>query len=92
MLGPSRVSTAGASDLAEANSIAQEMIFRCGFSRRLGPVAMWEESPSSLGQGGHSIAQVGSALGSIALADIEEVGTPEACRHRHAAALCLLAG
>ncbi|KAK9813430.1 hypothetical protein WJX73_008508 [Symbiochloris irregularis] len=73
VLGPSRVSTAGASDLAEANSIAQEMIFRCGFSRRLGPVAMWEESPSFLGQGGHSIAQLGGSLGSVALQDIEEL-------------------
>ena len=40
---------------------------------RLGPVALWEESPSFLGQGGHTIAQVGSSLGSIALQDIEEV-------------------
>ena len=73
VLGPSRISTAGASDLAEANSVAQEMIFRCGFSKRLGPVALWEERQSYLGQGGHGIANIGTGLARLALADVEEV-------------------
>lgn len=64
---------AGSGDIREANSIAQEMVFRCGFSKRLGPVSLWEESESYLGQGSHSIANIGPSLSRIALADVEEV-------------------
>lgn len=73
VLGPSRISVAGSGDIREANSIAQEMVFRCGFSKRLGPVSLWEESESYLGQGSHSIANIGPSLSRIALADVEEV-------------------
>ena len=40
LLGDANISTAGASDLNTANAVAKEMIYRCGFSKHLGPVAL----------------------------------------------------
>ena len=51
VLGEASVSTAGAGDLDVANGIAREMVFRCGFSKRLGPVALMDNEEVFLGGG-----------------------------------------
>ena len=42
VLGEANISTAGAADLELANSIAREMVYRCGFGKRTGPVALMD--------------------------------------------------
>lgn len=42
LMGESSVSTAGSADLETANVIAREMIYRCGFSQKLGPLALMD--------------------------------------------------
>ena len=46
LLGDANISTAGTADLNLANSVAKEMIYRCGFSKQLGPVALMDSQDS----------------------------------------------
>ncbi len=50
MLGDAHVSTAGSADLDSANVVAREMIYRCGFSSKLGPVSLMDEEEVYLGR------------------------------------------
>ena len=79
-MGPGSVSSQGDADVREANHIAREMIFTCGFSRGLGPVALMEparlSTPYSDDESAASTAQVGSAVARIALGEVDEVCTP----------------
>ena len=57
MLGEANLSTAGASDLEAANRLAREMVYRCGFSSKLGPVSLMdneEVGPASRSERGLS--------------------------------------
>ncbi|KAL4452773.1 hypothetical protein ABPG75_008435 [Micractinium tetrahymenae] len=74
VLGEGNVSTAGAADLEHANNIAREMVFRCGFSKRLGPVSLMDNEETYLGNRGHAIADLSTELAMIAYEEIEEVG------------------
>lgn len=74
MLGEGSISTAGAGDMAMVNNVAREMVYRCGFSKRLGPVALMDTEEVFIGRGRtRAIANVGTELAAIALSDIEEV-------------------
>ena len=42
LLGDGAISSVGAEDLDVANGIAKAMIYRCGFSKRLGPVPLMD--------------------------------------------------
>lgn len=42
LMGDANISTAGAADLNVANGVAKEMIYRCGFSKHLGPVSLMD--------------------------------------------------
>ena len=74
LLGDAFISTAGASDLELANLIAREMVYKCGFSRRLGPVALMDSQTGFLrGHGSETMADIGTELAAIALTDIKDV-------------------
>lgn len=74
VLGEGAVSTASAADLQQANNIAREMVYRCGFSKRLGPVALMDTEDVFIGRSRtRTIANIGTELAAIAMADIEEV-------------------
>ncbi len=82
ILGEGNVTTAGASDLEHVNSIAREMIYRCGFSKRLGPVALMDNEEVYINkEQSRSIANIGTELAAIALTEVEEVQSlpPHAC-------------
>jgi len=77
LLGESKISTAGAKDVRVANLIAREMIYKCGFSKRLGPVALMGYNQGYLrGDGGEWVANLGSEVAAMAYADIVEVTPP----------------
>lgn len=68
------MTTAGGADLDNVNNIAREMVYRCGFSKRLGPVALMDTEEVFIGRGRtRAVANIGSELAAIALTDIEEV-------------------
>ncbi len=82
ILGEGNVTTAGASDLEHVNSIAREMVYRCGFSKRLGPVALMDNEEVYINkEQSRSIANIGTELAAIALTEVEEVQSlpPLAC-------------
>ena len=73
-MGEGNVTTAGASDLEHVNSIAREMVYRCGFSKRLGPVALMDTEEVYINkEQSRSIANIGTELAAIALTEVEEV-------------------
>ncbi|KAI7835886.1 hypothetical protein COHA_010231 [Chlorella ohadii] len=73
VLGEGNVSTAGSSDLATANRIAREMIFRCGFSKRLGPVSLMTNEETYLKSAGRAVANISTELAVIAYEEVEEL-------------------
>ena len=74
LLGDAFISTAGAADLELANLVAREMVYKCGFSRRLGPVALMDSQTGFLrGHGSETMADIGTELAAIALTDIKDV-------------------
>jgi len=48
LLGDANITTAGAADLNLANATAKEMIYRCGFSKHLGPVPLMDSEDDYL--------------------------------------------
>lgn len=50
VLGESNVSTAGGGDLNAAGRVAREMVYRCGFSAKLGPVSLMDREEVYLGR------------------------------------------
>lgn len=79
MLGEANISTASAGDIDQANNIAREMVYRCGFSKRLGPVALMDTEEVFIGRSRtRAVANIGTELATVAMADIEEVGRPAA--------------
>lgn len=74
VLGEANITTAGGGDLDNVNNIAREMVYRCGFSKRLGPVALMDTEEVFIGKGRtRAVANIGTELAAIALTDIEEV-------------------
>ncbi len=59
---------------AQANNVAREMVYRCGFSKRLGPVALMDTEEQFINrENTRSIANISTELAKIAFQDIEEV-------------------
>jgi len=74
LLGDDRVSPAGAGDLEAANEIAREMIFRCGFSRRLGPVALMDDDERFINQASsRQIANISVEMAKIAREEVSDL-------------------
>ncbi|BDA40994.1 ATP-dependent zinc metalloprotease FTSH, chloroplastic [Coccomyxa sp. Obi] len=74
VLGEANITTAGGGDLDNVNNIAREMVYRCGFSKRLGPVALMDTEEVFIGKGRtRAVANIGTELAAIALTDIEEL-------------------
>jgi len=74
LLGEDYISTAGANDLEVANDIAREMIFRCGFSRRLGPVSLMDDEEVYLNRHEtRAVANISVEMGAIAQQEIKDL-------------------
>lgn len=74
VMGEGNVTTAGAQDLALVNSIAREMVYRCGFSRKLGPVSLMDNEDVFINkQQTRAIANISTELAAIALTEVEEL-------------------
>lgn len=57
-----------------ANNIAREMIFRCGFSRRLGPVALMDEEEKFINvEESRKIAHISVEMAKIAREEIHDL-------------------
>lgn len=79
-MGEGNVTTAGAQDLALVNSIAREMVYRCGFSRKLGPVSLMDNEDVFINkQQTRAIANISTELAAIALTEVEEVRPSCSC-------------
>ena len=76
-MGEGNVTTAGAADLEHVNNIAREMVYRCGFSKKLGPVSLMDNEEVYINkEQSRSIANIGTELAAIALTEVEEVVIP----------------
>lgn len=75
VLGDNYISTAGAPDLEQANIIAREMIYRCGFSKKLGPVSLMDSEEYFLAEKHKSkpVAAVSTELARIAFKECREL-------------------
>jgi len=74
VLGDAAVSTAGASDLELANGVAREMVYRCGFGRRTGPVALMDNEEVYLNRSRtRRVADISTEMAKVAYADVEEL-------------------
>lgn len=74
ILGEAHVSTAGAADLELANSVAREMVYRCGFGRRTGPVALMDNEEVYLNKDRtRRVADISTEMAKIAYTDIKEL-------------------
>lgn len=74
VLGEAHVSTGGAADLELANSIAREMVYRCGFGRRTGPVALMDNEEVYLNkERTRRVADISTEMAKIAYTDMEEL-------------------
>ena len=65
LLGDANISTAGAADLNQANAVAKEMIYRCGFSKQLGPVALMDSEDTYVAEQ-HRTSAIGNVSTDIA--------------------------
>ena len=74
VLGEANISTAGASDLELANSIAREMVYRCGFGKRTGPVALMDNEEIYLNKTRtRKIADISTEMAKVAYEDVVEL-------------------
>lgn len=64
VMGESSISSAGAPDMETANIIAREMIYRCGFSKKLGPVSLMDSQDYYLSEqhGSQPVASISPEL------------------------------
>jgi len=71
MIGPRNITPAGAGDLEVANIIARDMVFRAGFSRRLGPVMLMDNEERYINlDKTRSMAPIGTEMAKIAREEI----------------------
>ena len=74
VLGEGSVTTAGAADMELANTIAREMVFRCGFGRRTGPVALMDNEEVYLNRKRtKKVADISTEMAKIAYTDVTEL-------------------
>lgn len=75
ILGDSYISTAGASDINQANYIAREMIYRCGFSKRLGPISLMDNDDYLMAEAHKTrpVANISTAMARIAFDECREI-------------------
>jgi len=74
VMGDANVSTAGSADLELANSIAREMVYRCGFGLRTGPVALMDNEEVYLNkERTRRVADISTEMAKIAYQDVEEL-------------------
>lgn len=74
VLGEANISTAGAADLELANSIAREMVYRCGFGKRTGPVALMDNEEVYLNRSRtRKVADISTEMAKVAYEDIVEL-------------------
>ena len=74
MVGEANLSTTGGSDLAMANNIAREMVYRCGFSARLGPIALMDTEEVYLNrERTRSVANISTPLARVATEEVQAV-------------------
>ncbi|GMH43653.1 hypothetical protein BSKO_11575 [Bryopsis sp. KO-2023] len=75
LLGDNYISTAGAPDLEQANIIAREMIYRCGFSKKLGPVSLMDSEEYFLAEKHKSkpVAAISTELARMAFKECREL-------------------
>lgn len=74
VLGEANLSTAGATDLEMANSIAREMVYRCGFGRRTGPVALMDNEEVYLNKSKtKKISDISTDMAKVAYQDVVEL-------------------
>ncbi len=74
VLGEANVSTAGAADLELANAVAREMVYRCGFGRRTGPVALMDNEEVYLNKSRtRRISDISTEMAKIAYTDVKEL-------------------
>jgi cell division protease FtsH len=74
VLGEANISTAGAADLELANSIAREMVYRCGFGKRTGPVALMDNEEVYLNRSRtRKVADISTEMAKVAYEDVVEL-------------------
>ena len=74
VFGEANISTAGSTDLDLANSVAREMVYRCGFGRRTGPVALMDNEEVYLNKNRtRKIADISTEMAKIAYIDVKEL-------------------
>ena len=75
LLGDANISTAGAADLNVANAVAKEMVYRCGFSKHLGPVAFMDSVDDYIAQAYemNTIPNVSTDIARIAFEECREL-------------------
>ena len=74
VLGDANVSTAGSGDLELANNVAREMVYRCGFGRRTGPVALMDNEEVYLNrQRTRRVADISTEMAKIAFSDVNDL-------------------
>lgn len=74
VLGDANLSTAGAADLELTNNVAREMVFRCGFGRRTGPVALMDNEEVYLNRSrSRKVADISTEMAKIAYKDVTEL-------------------
>ena len=74
VLGEANLSTAGAADLELANSIAREMVYRCGFGKRTGPVALMDNEEVYLNRSRtRKVSDISTEMAKVAYEDVVEL-------------------
>ena len=74
LMGEENLTTAGGGDLVMANNVAREMVYRCGFSARIGPVALMDNEEVYLNRGRtRSVANISTPLARVAMEEVQAV-------------------
>ena len=73
-MGAANITSAGGNDLRSANELAREMIFKCGWSKRLGPMSIMDDEVDYLSRGTPQLmANIGPQTAATAIVEIEEL-------------------
>lgn len=75
VMGAGNITTAGAGDLQQANDIARDMVFKCGWSLRLGPVNLADDDEVGLdGSPGETrLGDMSPMMASVGLEEMAEM-------------------
>jgi cell division protease FtsH len=73
-MGAANITTAGASDLDQAVSLARDMIFKCGWSPTLGPINIADENEDFLsGQHDTRLGDMTPQMAGAAMLEIQQM-------------------